>query len=327
MATISAEIIRLFPNIAAMPMTETSDDTPSINKATTKTKFTKNMNFLQNRYLKIYLNLTERGKIKRTGYLERHHIIPSHAGGTNAGENLTYLTGREHVIAHLLLTRILPSEFIGGAYAAARMMTMVKSTGQDRPHKISSKTAELLKRNHAEHCRLKLTGKKLSPLTRAKMKTSQLERFANFPVSELTKQKMSVAQKQSMESGTNALSKINAAPRSDKHRNSLSAAKIGKPAAWTLADHSHVSEKISQALTGRIFSDETKLKMSKAQLGKTTWNKGKKLTDAQKKNMNRQITEEHKMALRKPKKKILCPVCNQLISSGAFKRYHEPRCS
>ena len=38
--------------------------------------------------------------------LHRHHIVPRHSGGTDDDSNYTYLTPREHVIAHYLLWRI-----------------------------------------------------------------------------------------------------------------------------------------------------------------------------------------------------------------------------
>ena len=39
-------------------------------------------------------------------YYEKHHIIPKSMGGDNSKENIVYLTGREHFIAHWLLWRI-----------------------------------------------------------------------------------------------------------------------------------------------------------------------------------------------------------------------------
>ena len=38
--------------------------------------------------------------------LHRHHIVPIHAGGLNESSNYTYLTLREHILAHYLLWRI-----------------------------------------------------------------------------------------------------------------------------------------------------------------------------------------------------------------------------
>lgn len=38
--------------------------------------------------------------------LHKHHIVPKHSGGTDDPENFTYLTVREHIIAHFLLWKI-----------------------------------------------------------------------------------------------------------------------------------------------------------------------------------------------------------------------------
>ena len=38
--------------------------------------------------------------------LERHHIIPKHIGGLDEEDNYTYLTHREHIIAHWLLWKL-----------------------------------------------------------------------------------------------------------------------------------------------------------------------------------------------------------------------------
>jgi hypothetical protein len=59
----------------------------------------------------IYISICERGKQRKKVYtkysgLHCHHIIPKHAGGTDDEDNLTYLTVREHIIAHYLLYRL-----------------------------------------------------------------------------------------------------------------------------------------------------------------------------------------------------------------------------
>lgn len=59
----------------------------------------------------IYHNLVNsrkhlREKWKPGSGLQRHRIIPKHSGGTYDPPNCTYLTKREHVIAHYLLWRI-----------------------------------------------------------------------------------------------------------------------------------------------------------------------------------------------------------------------------
>jgi len=59
----------------------------------------------------IYKTLCESRKSLKESYgygsgLHAHHIIPKHSGGSEEPENFTYLTPREHTIAHYLLWRI-----------------------------------------------------------------------------------------------------------------------------------------------------------------------------------------------------------------------------
>lgn len=62
-------------------------------------------------YRTIYYNLceTRKSNIINYGYrsgLHKHHIIPKHSGGSDEPDNFTYLTVREHIIAHFLLWKI-----------------------------------------------------------------------------------------------------------------------------------------------------------------------------------------------------------------------------
>ena len=68
------------------------------------------MNEIKNKYSKWYYNLVEsRSKLDRKKhqgiYYESHHIVPKSLGGSNDSHNLVLLTAREHLVAHLLLTR------------------------------------------------------------------------------------------------------------------------------------------------------------------------------------------------------------------------------
>ena len=65
-------------------------------------------------YAKIYDNLCESRKTRISEYgahsgIHRHHVIPKHMGGTEDLNNFTYLTPREHQIAHFLLWKIYRS--------------------------------------------------------------------------------------------------------------------------------------------------------------------------------------------------------------------------
>ncbi|YP_010844139.1 homing endonuclease [Salmonella phage KM16] len=97
-------------------------------------------------YNKIYTDLISRGKTREplSGYKENHHIIPRCVGGSDLEENLVYLTGREHFIAHWLLTKIYSE---GGLKQAFGMMCL---TGKNREYKVSSKLYELGKKMISE---------------------------------------------------------------------------------------------------------------------------------------------------------------------------------
>ena len=62
-------------------------------------------------YSKLYFDLCQDRKSRKDVWtygsnIHRHHITPKHSGGTDDDENFTYLTVREHVIAHFLLWKI-----------------------------------------------------------------------------------------------------------------------------------------------------------------------------------------------------------------------------
>ena len=62
-------------------------------------------------FLNIYNNLCQKGCQLKESWIKgsdihRHHIIPKHSGGLDEENNYTYLTIREHIIAHFLLWKI-----------------------------------------------------------------------------------------------------------------------------------------------------------------------------------------------------------------------------
>lgn len=82
-------------------------------------------------YRKIYYNLCESRKSNITLYrpqsgLHRHHIIPIHDGGLDIEDNVTYLTVREHQIAHFLLWKINknPNDLRSMKMLGARLTTL-----------------------------------------------------------------------------------------------------------------------------------------------------------------------------------------------------------
>jgi hypothetical protein len=101
--------------------------------------------YLTNKYTKWYKNIVAHAQLEvntRSGYLERHHIIPKSIGGSNDAENLVYLTPKEHYICHLLLTKMVTSEFKHKMWYAHYMM--MRGKNRYRP---SARMYDLAKRN------------------------------------------------------------------------------------------------------------------------------------------------------------------------------------
>ena len=72
-------------------------------------------------YAKHYNKLIARAQNRQiTGYVEKHHIIPSCMGGSNDKSNLVKLTAEEHYVAHQLLVKMYPGH--AGLIRAANMM-------------------------------------------------------------------------------------------------------------------------------------------------------------------------------------------------------------
>lgn len=71
--------------------------------------------FLDNKYTRWYSSIIENSKqhprSKKEGYYEKHHIIPKSCGGTDEASNLVLLTPKEHFICHLLLLKMMKSEY------------------------------------------------------------------------------------------------------------------------------------------------------------------------------------------------------------------------
>jgi hypothetical protein len=66
----------------------------------------------KSKYAYWYIELCKRAQCRVTddsAYYEKHHIVPKNLKGSNSRKNLVRLTGREHFIAHLLLTKMFDS--------------------------------------------------------------------------------------------------------------------------------------------------------------------------------------------------------------------------
>jgi hypothetical protein len=111
--------------------------------------------YLDNKYTRWYFNIISNAKsrnhitrkeaILQLGYVEKHHILPQSLGGDNNLENLVFLTAKEHLICHLLLTKMTSGPNKEKMAAAAWKMISNISSNQQR-YLIGTRTYERVKR-------------------------------------------------------------------------------------------------------------------------------------------------------------------------------------
>lgn len=132
-------------------------------------------------YQKIYNNLMERRKVSPfIGYTEKHHIIPRCLGGSDDKENLVALSGREHFIAHRLLTKF---NSYPGLKQAFGMMCL---TNKGRDYHVSSKLYELGRTLLSEA----MTGREMPQETRDRIRETMLGRkFSDAHIERMRKPK------------------------------------------------------------------------------------------------------------------------------------------
>ncbi len=117
-------------------------------------------------YQKHYDLLIERARWRLLiGYGENHRILPGCMGGTYTKSNVVRLTAEEHFVAHQLLVKMHPKNYLL-AHAAWGM------TAGPKGKRNGNKKFGWLKRRHAEAMSILHTGKKASAETRAKQSVS-----------------------------------------------------------------------------------------------------------------------------------------------------------
>ena len=208
-------------------------------------------------------HLKEHWKPTNSG-LERHRIIPAHQGGTYKESNCTYLSHREHIIAHWLLWKIYGNASDRVAWQMMKgMQVYPPMLGKTHSEETRRKMSEAQKgeNNH-------MYGKKLSKETRRKMSEAQKgenNHMYGKKLSKETRRKMSEAHK-------------------GKGLGNRSGGMLGKT-------HSEETRrKMSEAHKGlkhKPHSEETRRKMSEAKMGKK----------------RKPFTEEHKKKLSEARKR------------------------
>ena len=178
--------------------------------------YIKNTEWFKCTYNNIITRAKARGldKTKIDYYTEEHHIIPRCMGGTDDEDNLVLLSFREHVIAHMILSRIYDDN--DDLALAVEFLTHVERGGV-RIKISSTKWIDELKRHRV--------GRKLS---------------------EETKRKISETRKR------------NQIRYDDEVYAKAAKSRVG----LNMTEES--KKKKSEALTGKIVSDETREKLSKA---------------------------------------------------------------
>lgn len=221
-------------------------------------------------YERIYNDLVSyRKKNLPECYSEKHHIVPVSLGGSDEDENIVYLTGREHFIAHLLLMKF--SRCRETIYAAFMMANCKDKNHIGRiPIKKYSRTYQRLRELYAEEVSKIHKGKKLSKETRAKISKAHKGKIT----SDNTRKKMSRAAKllwDDAERRTALSKKLAGRTFSIKHKENLGKRvftkewreNIGKASKGRKHDAETIA-KIVAVHRGRKNSPETILKMKLA---------------------------------------------------------------
>lgn len=187
--------------------------------------------FLDNKYTKWYNSIVEFARsraIPTEAYVEKHHIIPRSLGGTNSRKNIVTLTAKEHFICHLLLTKMVESNYQRKMIYA--FTNMSRSSGTQQRY-INARLFESFKkkRTHSEetkkllsdsHKGLKQTSETIEKrVSKMRGKTSPIK--GKKTQNEQSKIKIGEAQKQ-------LLSKLTPEEKAKRMKNSCSS-----PESWT----------------------------------------------------------------------------------------------
>ncbi len=108
-----------------------------------------------------------KGRSKKNGVFERHHILPKCMGGTDDKSNMALLTPEEHYVAHQLLVRMYPT--VRGLAFACIMMTSNRWG-----YRGNNKLYGWLRKKNSQDVTEAQLGRKASQATKDKMSASQL---------------------------------------------------------------------------------------------------------------------------------------------------------
>lgn len=257
-----------------------------------------------NKYKKWYDNICLNGQKRITDeYTERHHIVPESfyvdrkrkgyagwlEGNSNAAENLTRLTDREHELAHYLLTKIHKDD--NRAYfkvlKAYEMRSMVNHNQQEKRHFSSRRLAGV----RAERAKLQSEAMKGegNPMYNKTHTADAKDRIRQKNLGN----KLTPEQHAKLVKNCTGKKKP---PITEEHRAKLSAAKQGENNnRYGVKVKQSTRDKIGAKIKGRKQTEEEKQRRGLANMGKV-----------------------------KPKK--LCPHCDQMIAVNGYARFHGDKC-
>ena len=131
--------------------------------------------FIENKFTKVYYSIINRAlSTKRSGYMEKHHIIPRSLAGSNRKDNIASLTPREHYICHLLLVRMTSGSAKQSMAFAAWTMARTKKI------KVNSRTYARLKEQATAQLSALQKGVKRGPMSdehKQKIRAASIARY------------------------------------------------------------------------------------------------------------------------------------------------------
>ena len=262
-----------------------------------------NINKHMNKYTKWYNNICKRGQTRVIeGYTEKHHIIPESfysirkrkgpsgwiIGDSDAIENITHLTDREHELAHYLLTKIHKDnkQAYFKVLKAYEMRSMVNTRQEGKRYFSSRRLAGV----RAERAKLQSESMKGegNPNYGKKWTDEQKEEQRQKVIG-------NTLTKEQHEKLVKNITGKKKSPITAEHRASLKANHRSKQADFDGSLSEETRKRIGDKLRGRKQTEEEKLVRSLANMGKK-------------------------------REKKLCVHCDQHVAVNGYARFHGDKC-
>jgi len=276
--------------------------------------------FLQNKYHRWYYNIIESAKARgfltrrqateALGYVEDHHIYPKclFPELVKVKSNLVFLTFKEHIICHLLLTKMAYGENRYRMYKSLEMISSVENIGDRSVYNIPTRWIEYAK-NEGRTAVLEFW-------TPERRKAHSEKLLHYFKTVDKTTEKWKQVCEIQREYNTNKVWTEKAIETRANNMRKAAANRKGKPWEGKRKETGYVplspemmllaNQKRSDKLSGRKTSD--------GMLGKSHRSGSKLKASESMRNRNQQ-------------NRIVCPHCGkEMANGGAYKRWHGDKC-